>query len=78
MYVQAEIHTQSIEGFFGLFKNGVRGVYHAVSSTYLQSYLNEYAFRYNRRHDRQPMFWAMLNRVEKASRPRLEARPLGS
>jgi hypothetical protein len=27
--------------------------------------LDEYAFRYNRRHSSQPMFWAMLDRVEK-------------
>ena len=68
IYVQGEIHTNTIEGFFGLFKNGVRGVYHSVSAKYLQSYLDEYSFRYNRRDSRQPMFWAMLNRVQKASR----------
>lgn len=78
IYVQGDVHTQTVEGFFGLFKNGVRGVYHAISTTYLQDYLNEYAFRYNRRTSSTPMFWAMLNRVEKASRPRLDARPLGS
>jgi len=78
IYVQGDVHTQTVEGFFGLFKNGVRGVYHAISTTYLQDYLNEYAFRYNRRNSSTPMFWAMLNRVEKASRSRLDARPLGS
>jgi transposase len=65
VYVEGIIHTNTIEGFFGLFKNGVRGVYHAISVQYLQDYLNEYAFRYNRRHSRQPMFWAMLDRVQK-------------
>ena len=62
---RATTHTQTVEGFFGLFKNGVRGVYHAISSDYLQAYLDEYAFRYNRRHSKEPMFWAMLNRVQK-------------
>lgn len=57
--------TQSIEGFFGLFKNGVRGVYHSISAKYLQNYLDEYAFRYNRRGDSDPMFWAILDRVER-------------
>jgi len=33
-------------------------VCHSVSSTYLQSYLDEYAFRYNRRGGAQPIFWA--------------------
>jgi transposase len=65
IYVDGDTHTQTIEGFFGLFKSGVRGVYHSISTTYLQSYLNEYAFRYNRRNSSTPMFWAMLDRVRK-------------
>ena len=65
IYVEGETHTNTIEGFFGLLKNGIRGVYHAVSLKYLQSYLDEYAFRYNRRNSDEPMFWAMLNRVQK-------------
>jgi transposase-like protein len=67
IYVEGEVHTQTVEGFFGLFKNGVRGVYHAVSTKYLQNYLDEYAFRYNRRDGQQPMFWAILNRVQKVA-----------
>jgi hypothetical protein len=68
IYVDGETHTQTVEGFFGLFKNGVRGVYHSISVEYLQNYLDEYTFRYNRRFSREPMFWAMLNRVQKAAR----------
>jgi transposase len=75
VYVNGDIHTQTVEGFFGLFKNGVRGVYHAISTDYLQNYLNEYTFRYNRRNSSQPMFWAMLDRVEK---PQLASQPTGS
>lgn len=71
IYVDGETHTQTVEGFFGLFKNGVRGVYHSISVEYLQNYLDEYAFRYNRRRSSKPMFWAMLERVEK--RPRAAA-----
>jgi transposase len=66
IYAMGETHTQTVEGFFGLFKNGVRGVYHAISADYLQAYLDEYAFRYNRRKSKEPMFWEMLNRVQKA------------
>ena len=65
VYVDGDTHTQTIEGFFGLFKNGVRGVYHAISTTYLQNYLDEYSFRYNRRFSDQPMFYAILDRVER-------------
>lgn len=72
VYVDGDTHTQTVEGFFGLFKNGVRGVYHSISTTYLQDYLNEYTFRYNRRDGREPMFWAILDRVQ---RPALASRP---
>jgi transposase len=65
IYVQGDVHTNTIEGFFGLLKNGIRGVYHSVSREYLQSYLDEYAFRYNRRNSAQPMFWAILEQVRK-------------
>ena len=65
VYVDGDTHTQTIEGFFGLFKNGVRGVYHAVSTAYLQDYLNEYAWRYNHRDDSRPMLWSILDQVRK-------------
>lgn len=65
VYVVGPVHTQTIEGFFGLMKNGIRGVYHAVRRKYLQSYVDEYSFRYNRRDGGQPIFWAILDRVEK-------------
>ncbi len=68
VYVDGDVHTNTIEGFFGLLKNGIRGVYHAVSTDYLQSYLNEYVWRYNHRHDTQPMFWTILGRVRTAAR----------
>lgn len=64
IYVKGSVHTQSIEGFFALLKNGIRGVYHSVSTKYLQSYLDEYSFRYNRRDGEQPIFWAILDRVQ--------------
>jgi len=49
IYVDGNVHTNTIEGFFGLLKTGISGVYHAVSRRYLQSYLDEYSFRYNQR-----------------------------
>jgi transposase len=56
VYVDGDAHTQSIEGFWSLLKSGIRGTYHSVSSKWLQSYLNEYAWRYNHREHtrRQP------------------------
>ena len=62
VYVMGNVHTNTIEGFWSNVKNGIRGVYHAVSSKYLQTYLNEYSFRYNHRKDITPMFWSFLKR----------------
>jgi hypothetical protein len=45
--VSGEVHTQTIEGFFSNLNRGISGNYHSVSSKWLQSYLNEYAWRYN-------------------------------
>src|SRR5918996_1036460 len=51
LYVDGDVYTNTIEGFFGNLKTGMRGAYKHVSPRYLQSYLNEYAWRYNHRHD---------------------------
>jgi len=63
VYVNGDIHTNTIEGFWSLIKRGISGVYHSVSPHYLQSYVNEYAFRYNHRKDETPMFQTVLNRA---------------
>jgi transposase len=66
--VEGEVHTQTIEGFFGLFKNGIRGVYHSVSAKWLQGYVNEYTWRYNRRESGRSMFHDLIEKaVEKAA-----------
>jgi transposase len=62
VHVSGDVHTQSIEGFFGLMKNGIRGTYPAVSSNWLQGYLNEYAWRYNHRSDERAQFESLLLR----------------
>jgi len=46
-------------------KNGIRGVYHSVGTQHLQSYLDEYAFRYNHRNDDAPMFKIVLSQVRR-------------
>jgi transposase len=65
VYVNGDAHTNTIEGFWSLIKRGIGGVYHQVGRHYLQTYLNEYSFRYNRRFDEQPMFLSFLQQVEK-------------
>jgi transposase len=58
--VDGNVHTQTIEGFFSLVKSGLRGSYHSVSRKWLQGYLNEYAWRYNRRDTGESMFHDLL------------------
>jgi hypothetical protein len=63
IYVAGDVHTNTIEGFWSLVKRGIGGVYHSVSAKYLQSYLDEYSFRYNRRDRGNLIFPALLQRV---------------
>jgi len=67
VYVSGDVHTNTIEGFWSHVKRGVSGVYRGVSSKHLQSYLDEYVFRYNNRGDERGLFMAFLDRIEKAS-----------
>jgi transposase-like protein len=48
-YVQGDVTTNTVEGFFALIKRGVYGTFHHVSKRHLQRYLDEFAFRYNAR-----------------------------
>ncbi len=65
VYVVGDTHTQTIDGFWALVKNGIRGVYHSVGKHYLQTYLDEFSFRYNHRFDTQPMFTTFMQQIEK-------------
>jgi transposase-like protein len=60
-YVEGDIYTNTIEGFFGNLKTGMRGTYKQVSRKWLQSYLDEYAWRYNQRREPRGMFFALLD-----------------
>lgn len=63
VYVMGHVHTNTIEGFWSLLKRGLGGVYHSVSAKYLQTYCDEYSFRYNRRSEGQPMFTSLLSQA---------------
>jgi transposase len=67
VYVSGDVHTNTIDGFWTHLKRGVSGVYRGVSSKHLQSYLDEYVFRYNNRENSRGIFNAFLDRIEKAS-----------
>jgi transposase-like protein len=48
-YARGDVTTNTVEGFFGVLKMGIRGVYQHVSPEHLSRYLNEFEFRYNNR-----------------------------
>jgi transposase-like protein len=48
-YVRDDVHTNSAEGYFSIFKRGMRGVYQHCKEKHLHRYLAEFDFRYNTR-----------------------------
>lgn len=48
-YVRGPVHTNTVEGFFSIFKRGMKGVYQHCGEQHLQRYLAEFDFRYNHR-----------------------------
>jgi transposase-like protein len=50
IYVDGEVHTNTVESAFSLLKRCVIGTWHRISAKHLQSYCTEMAFRFNRRN----------------------------
>jgi hypothetical protein len=48
-YVRGDVHTNSVEGYFSIFKRGMRGVYQHCREKRLHRYLAGFDFRYNNR-----------------------------
>jgi transposase len=62
-FVKGNTHTNNLEGFWSQLKRSVNGTYHFVSPKYLQTYVNEFAFRYNRRKSEVPIFQSLVQKV---------------
>jgi transposase len=56
-------HTNRIEGFWSHLKNGIRSTHIHVSPQHLQKYVNEFACRYNNRHEPAEMFKRVLAQI---------------
>ena len=48
-YVRGDVHTNTIEGYFSIFKRGMKGIYQHCGEAHLHRYLAEFDFRYNHR-----------------------------
>ena len=49
-FAKGKIHVNTIEGFWSILKNGIKGNYKALSKKYLPFYLAEFSYKYNRRN----------------------------
>jgi transposase-like protein len=50
VYVEGNIHTNTVESSFSLLKRGIVGSWHKISAKHLAAYLEEMTFRFNRRN----------------------------
>jgi len=48
-YVRGDVHTNTVEGYYSIFKRGMKGVYQHCSEKHLRRYVAEFDFRYNNR-----------------------------
>ena len=48
-YVRGSAHTNTVDGFYSVFKRGMKGVYQHCSEKHLHRYVAEFDFRYNNR-----------------------------
>ena len=48
-YARGDIHTNTVEGYYSIFKRGMKGVYQHCSEKHLHRYLAEFDFRYSNR-----------------------------
>ena len=61
-YVDGDIHTNTIEGFWAMLKRGIIGQFHHVSRRHLQRYVDEFCYRYNlRKNDPDVAFFCTIN-----------------
>jgi transposase len=65
-YVEGDRYTNTIEGFFGNMKTGMRGAYKKISRRWLQSYVDEYAWRWNARRKPDSLFGQLLARAARS------------
>jgi len=52
VYVDGDVHTNTVESAFSLLKRGIIGTWHKISAKHLQAYLDEMTFRFERRKSR--------------------------
>jgi transposase-like protein len=68
-WVRGDVHTQTIEGVWSLFKRSIIGSYHHMSIKHLPSYLDEMEWRYNNRENPYLFRDTLLRLIESDTLP---------
>jgi len=72
-WVRGDVHTNSVEGVWSLFKRSIVGSYHQISAKHLQSYVDEFEWRFNGRRNPYLFRDTMLKLI---SAPKMEYKEL--
>jgi transposase-like protein len=68
-WVRGDVHTNSVEGVWSLFKRSIIGSYHQVSAKHLDAYLDEFEWRFNNRKNPYLFRDTLLKLIESENLP---------
>jgi transposase-like protein len=68
-WVRGDVHTNSVEGVWSLFKRSIVGSYHQISAKHLDAYLDEFEWRFNNRKNPYLFRDTLLKLIESDSLP---------
>ncbi len=68
--------VNTIEGFWSIIKNGIKGSYRAISKKYLPFYLAEFSYKYNNRHLQNNSFHAIIENTVKDEKCMINYKPV--
>lgn len=67
-YGIGDVHTNTIENAFSLFKRGLYGSFHKVSKKHLHRYCDEFSYRFSRRGEQERLFDETAGRLLRGER----------
>lgn len=74
-WARGDMHTNSMEGFWSQVKRSLHGTHHAVSKRHLQSYLDEFSWKWSHRSDKESVFLTLLSIAARPIRDQREQPP---
>ncbi len=68
-YVRADVHTNTVESVWSLFKRSIVGTYHQISKKHMPKYLDEQAWRFDNRRNEYLFRDTLLKLLEAKAMP---------